>query len=136
MHDIKAIRDNPTAFDSGLARRGLAPRAEGLIALDETRRTAILDLQRAQERRNAASKEIGAAMARKDAAAADALKAEVAGLKASMPELEEAERGRTSRSTRNSRRSRTFPSTTCPTARTRGKTSRCADGVRRPRSPV
>ncbi len=92
MHDIKAIRDDPQAFDKGLARRGLPPRAESLIGLDEKRRAAIADLQRAQERRNAASKEIGAAMARKDAAAADDLKAEVAGLKATMPELEAAER--------------------------------------------
>ncbi len=92
MHDIKAIRDNPQAFDAGLARRGLSPLAESLIALDEKRRAAILDLQRAQERRNAASKEIGAAMARKDTQAADDLKAEVAGLKTTMPELEAAER--------------------------------------------
>ena len=92
MHDIKAIRDNPQAFDAGLARRGLSPLAESLIALDEKRRAAILDLQRAQERRNAASKEIGAAMARKDTQAADDLKAEVAGLKATMPELERIER--------------------------------------------
>ena len=92
MHDIKAIRDNPQAFDEGLARRGLSRPAESLIALDEKRRAAILDLQRAQERRNAASKEIGAAMARKDAQAADDLKAEVAGLKATMPELEAVER--------------------------------------------
>ncbi len=92
MHDIKAIRDNPQAFDAGLARRGLSPLAESLIALDEKRRAAILDLQRAQERRNAASKEIGAAMARKDLATADDLKAEVAGLKATMPELEAVER--------------------------------------------
>ena len=92
MHDIKAIRDDPKVFDAGLARRGLPPRAESLIGLDEKRRAAISDLQRAQERRNAASKEIGAAMARKDAAAADDLKAEVAGLKATMPELEAAER--------------------------------------------
>ncbi len=92
MHDIKAIRDNPEAFDAGLARRGLPPRAQSLIALDERRRAAIADLQRAQERRNAASKAIGAAMARKDMAAADDLKAEVAGLKATMPELEAAER--------------------------------------------
>ncbi len=92
MHDIKAIRDNPEAFDEGLARRGLAPRADSLIALDEKRRAAILDLQRAQERRNAASKAIGAAMARKDVEAAEDLKAEVAGLKATMPELEKAER--------------------------------------------
>ena len=92
MHDIKAIRENPKAFDEGLARRWLAPRADSLIALDESRRAAILELQRAQERRNAASKEIGAAMARKDAAAANDLRAEVAGLKATMPELEAAER--------------------------------------------
>jgi len=92
MHDIKAIRDNPKAFDEGLARRWLDPRADSLIALDETRRAAILGLQKAQERRNAASKEIGAAMARKDAAAAEALKAEVAAIKTAMPELEAKER--------------------------------------------
>src|SRR5208283_1903088 len=92
MHDINAIRDNSKAFDEGLARRGLPPRADSLTALDEKRRAAILDLQRAQERRNAASKAIGAAMARKDVEAADDLKAEVAGLKATMPELEKAER--------------------------------------------
>jgi seryl-tRNA synthetase len=92
MHDIRAIRENPQAFDEGLARRWLPPRADSLIALDESRRAAILELQRAQERRNAASKEIGAAMARKDAAAAEALKAEVAAIKTAMPELEAAER--------------------------------------------
>jgi seryl-tRNA synthetase len=92
MHDIRAIRDNPKAFDEGLGRRSLAPRADSLIALDETRRAAILELQKAQERRNAASKEIGAAMARKDAAAAEALKAEVAAIKTAMPELEAKER--------------------------------------------
>ncbi len=54
MHDIKAIRDNPQAFDEALARRALGPRAAELIALDESRRAAILELQRAQERRNAA----------------------------------------------------------------------------------
>jgi seryl-tRNA synthetase len=92
MHDIKAIRDNPDAFDDGLRRRGLGPSAESLLALDEKRRAAILALQTAQERRNAASKQIGLAMARKDLVAADDYKAEVAGLKAAMPELEVAER--------------------------------------------
>ena len=92
MHDIRLIRENPKAFDEGLARRWLPPRADSLIALDESRRAAILELQKAQERRNAASKEIGAAMARKDAAAAEALKAEVAAIKTGMPELEAAER--------------------------------------------
>jgi seryl-tRNA synthetase len=81
MHDIKQIRDNPAAFDAGLKARGLEPLSPSLIALDDRRRKVIADLQGAQERRNAASKEIGAAIARKDMAAADALKAEVAGLK-------------------------------------------------------
>ena len=92
MHDIKAIRDNPDAFDEGLARRGVSPKAQALIALDEKRRSAILELQRAQERRNAASKQIGQAMARGDKAAAEDFRAEVAGVKAAMPELEKAER--------------------------------------------
>jgi seryl-tRNA synthetase len=81
MHDIKLIRDNPAAFDAGLKARGLEALSASLIALDDRRRKVIADLQGAQERRNAASKEIGAAIARKDVAAADALKAEVAGLK-------------------------------------------------------
>jgi seryl-tRNA synthetase len=92
MHDIKAIRENPEAFDEGLRRRGLSPRAESLIALDEKRRAAIAALQHAQERRNAASKQIGAAMARKDIVAAEDFRAEVAEAKAKMPELEAAER--------------------------------------------
>ena len=92
MHDIKLIRDDAAAFDAGLARRGSPPRAAELIALDDARRVAIAGLQKAQERRNAASKEIGAAAARKDAAAADALKAEVAKIKQTMPDLEAAEK--------------------------------------------
>src|ERR1700729_3583907 len=92
MHDIRAIRENPEAFDQGLGRRGLSPRAQELIALDEKRRAAILALQAAQERRNAISKQIGVAMARKDTVAANDFRAEVAGLKATMPELEAAER--------------------------------------------
>jgi seryl-tRNA synthetase len=92
MHDIRAIRENPEAFDEGLRRRGLSPRAESLIALDEKRRAAIAALQHAQERRNAASKQIGAAMARKDSVAAEDFRAEVAEAKAKMPELEAAER--------------------------------------------
>jgi seryl-tRNA synthetase len=81
MHDIKLIRDNPAAFDAGLKARGLSPLSASLIAIDDRRRKVIAELQVMQERRNAASKDIGAAMGRKDMAAADALKAEVAGLK-------------------------------------------------------
>jgi seryl-tRNA synthetase len=97
MHDIKAIRDDPEAFDNALARRSLPPRAGDLMALDDSRRAAILALQKAQERRNAASKEIGAAMGRKDAAAADAIKEEVARLKLAMPDMEAAEKAAAAR---------------------------------------
>jgi seryl-tRNA synthetase len=92
MYDIKWIRDNAAAFDEGRRRRGLEPLAERLLALDDSRRAAIGALQAAQERRNAASKEIGLAMREKDAARAEALKAEVATLKENFPQLEQEER--------------------------------------------
>jgi seryl-tRNA synthetase len=88
MHDIRLIRDNPEAFDAGLARRGLAPLAAELIALDEERRALTTQVQVAQSRRNEASKLIGAAMGKGDKDAAEALKAEVAALKDEMPALE------------------------------------------------
>ena len=81
MLDIKWIRENPEALDEALAKRGAAAQSAQLIALDEARRSHVGNLQALQERRNAASKEIGKAMAAKDQAAADSLKAEVAKLK-------------------------------------------------------
>ena len=92
MHDIRWIRDNPEAFDAALATRGRSPLASDLIALDDARKAAIARLQAGQERRNAASKEIGQAMAAKDTARADALKAEVAGLKDTMATAEAADK--------------------------------------------
>ncbi len=83
MHDIKFIRDNPDAFDSALRRRGLAPEAKRLIELDEKRRAKILELETAQARRNAASKEIGEAKKNKDEEKAKGLLSEVAALKES-----------------------------------------------------
>lgn len=88
MHDIRLIRENPEAFDAGLARRGLGPEAARLIALDEARREAVTAAQQAQSRRNEASKAIGAAMAAGDTARAEALKAEVAALKEELPARE------------------------------------------------
>src|SRR5690349_18272944 len=90
MHDIKAIRDNPQAFDAGLKRRGLSAMSPSLLAIDERRRGAILASEQAQARRNAASKEIGDAKKAKDEARAGKLMAEVAELKTKMPELEAA----------------------------------------------
>ncbi|MET0970333.1 MAG: serine--tRNA ligase [Tardiphaga sp.] len=90
MHDIRAIRDNPDAFDAALKRRGLAAMSASLMALDETRRTAILASEQAQARRNAASKDIGEAKKSKDDARANALMAEVTELKTTMPAMEAA----------------------------------------------
>lgn len=92
MYDIKWIRENAEAFDTGLKRRGLAPLSASLLALDDARRAAIAKAQSAQERRNALSKEIGKAMGAKDLALAEKLKAEVAALKDSQPALEAEEK--------------------------------------------
>src|SRR5438874_6693414 len=91
MHDIRFIREYPDAFDRALARRGLAPESKRLIALDETRRQKILELETAQARRNAASKEIGEAKKTKNEKKAAELMAEVAALKETIPALEAAE---------------------------------------------
>src|ERR1700730_8850150 len=92
MHDIRFIRDNPGAFDRALKRRGLPPEAQRLIALDEQRRAKILELETAQARRNAASKEIGEAKKSKDEVKAKSLMAEVATLKDSIPAMEAQEK--------------------------------------------
>jgi seryl-tRNA synthetase len=92
MHDIRFIRDNPDAFDHALARRGLPPQAQRLIALDEQRRAKILALETAQARRNAASKEIGEAKKNKDEEKAKALLAEVGALKETIPAMEAEEK--------------------------------------------
>ena len=69
MFDIKWIRDNPREFDAGLTRRGLAPQAAEIVALDAERRKAVTAAQNIQSRRNALSKEIGAAKSKGDDAA-------------------------------------------------------------------
>jgi seryl-tRNA synthetase len=92
MYDIKWIRENAEVFDRGLKRRDLKPLAEELLARDDTRRAAIANAQKVQERRNAASKEIGAAMKAGDTARAEALKLEVADLKTALAAYEAEER--------------------------------------------
>ncbi|PHP67975.1 serine--tRNA ligase [Zhengella mangrovi] len=92
MLDIKWIRENPEALDQALARRGAEPQAAALIALDEDRRAHISRLQALQERRNAASREIGKAMGQKDLETAEKLKAEVAAIKAELQSGETVER--------------------------------------------
>lgn len=62
MHDIRAIRETPDAFDAGLARRGLPPRAAEVLELDQRLRTALTAAQNAQAQINALSRDIGQAM--------------------------------------------------------------------------
>jgi len=90
MHDLRLIRDNPEAFDRGLARRGLSPLAGEILELDARRRAAQTTLQELQARRNESSKEIG--KAKREGRDADALMAEVAGLKERIQQTEDDER--------------------------------------------
>ncbi len=92
MHDLKTIRENPVAFDAALARRGAAPVAADLLAIDEQKRGAQTALQNALATRNEASKAIGAAKGKGDNEAAERLMAQVASLKEQLPELEANER--------------------------------------------
>ena len=97
MLDIKWIRENPKALADALVKRGEEADAakaivDELIARDEARRQHLVELQEAQERRNAASKEIGNAMRDKDMALADKLKAEVGEIKSFIQWAEASER--------------------------------------------
>jgi seryl-tRNA synthetase len=94
MHDIRAIRDDPQAFDRGWAARGLSPQTPAILALDAELRAGQTELQTAQSRRNEASKLIGMAKAKKDEAAAAAVMAEVEQLKGAIAELTDLERAR------------------------------------------
>ncbi len=92
MHDLRLIRENPEAFDAALTRRGAEPASPRILELDERRRALATRMQEAQSRRNEASKAIGKAMGQGDTATAEALKAEVAEIKQTLPTLEEEER--------------------------------------------
>jgi len=87
MLDIRWIRENPKALVDALVKRGQPSDAaqstvDDLVAKDEARREHVSKLQQAQERRNAASKEIGNAMRSGDMALAERLKEEVGEIKA------------------------------------------------------
>ncbi|PWS36270.1 serine--tRNA ligase [Falsiroseomonas bella] len=77
MHDIRALRADPAAFDAALARRGMAPASAEALRLDDLRVEATRIVQAAQTTRNELSRQIGAAMKAGDAATAERLKAEV-----------------------------------------------------------
>ncbi|MEP3441744.1 MAG: serine--tRNA ligase [Sulfitobacter sp.] len=95
MHDIRAIRENPDAFDAALARRGDAALSSQILELDGARRAKIQAAEAAQADQNAASKQVGAAKAKGDDAEFERLralvsekKAEVAAMQAEAKELD------------------------------------------------
>ncbi|MCK8464759.1 serine--tRNA ligase [Aliiroseovarius sp. S1339] len=89
MHDIRLIRDNPEAFDAGMARRGLSPLSGEILALDEARRASILAAETAQAEANKAAKSVGAAKASGDETEFERLRALVADKKSEIAKLNE-----------------------------------------------
>ncbi|MBY4895117.1 serine--tRNA ligase [Rhodobacteraceae bacterium N5(2021)] len=94
MHDIRAIRENPAAFDAALALRGLSPVSSDILAIDEARRAAITQAETAQADRNAASKEVGKAKASGDEAEFERLRTLVAAKKDEIARLDEEAKAR------------------------------------------
>ncbi|MCC5959667.1 MAG: serine--tRNA ligase [Rhodobacteraceae bacterium] len=89
MHDIRAIRENPAAFDAAFARRGLAAQSGRILDIDQARRAAISAVETAKAAQNAASKQVGAAKAKGDEAEFERLRALVADKKAEIATLED-----------------------------------------------
>jgi seryl-tRNA synthetase len=88
MHDIRAIRENPAAFDAALARRGVEGASSEILKVDEARRACILKAETAQAEQNKASKEVGAAKAKGDEAEFERLRALVAEKKAEVAAMQ------------------------------------------------
>ena len=81
MHDIRLIRDDPDAFDKGMARRGLTAASGPILAADSLHRAVLSAAQTAQAQANAIAKRIGAAVAQADRHEVDRLKGEAQALK-------------------------------------------------------
>ncbi|GAA0579973.1 serine--tRNA ligase [Craurococcus roseus] len=86
MHDVRAIRADPAAFDAALARRGLPPASGAVLAEDVRRRAAQTALEAKQARRNALAREIG--QGKRGGGDTSALEAEATALRAEMEGLE------------------------------------------------
>ena len=94
MHDIRAIRENPAAFDAALARRGKASVSSQIQALDSERRACIQEAEAAQAEINRASKQVGAAKAKGDEAEFERLRGLVSEKKAQVIHLTEQAKGK------------------------------------------
>ncbi|MES2984989.1 MAG: serine--tRNA ligase [Pseudomonadota bacterium] len=91
MHDIKAIRENPAAFDDALARRSLPAQSATLLALDAAKREEMTELQNLQAQRNDVAKRIPEAKKKGEDIAAllaegNAIKEKIAALEAAQNE--------------------------------------------------
>ena len=100
MLDLKLIRDNPEILKNALMARGQSADAadtllESIQELDNQRRQQITALQDAQTKRNQISKLVGKAKAEKREGDAEALMAEIAGLKNMIAEAEGEEKSLT-----------------------------------------
>lgn len=82
MLDITLIRQAPVAFDQNIARRGLPPQAERLLALDEQVRALVTQITTLQTQRNQASQQF------REAEDAEAVKTQVTGIKTEIEKLE------------------------------------------------
>ncbi|MFT7047400.1 MAG: seryl-tRNA synthetase [Celeribacter sp.] len=87
MHDIKAIRENPDAFDAAMARRGLSGLSSQILEIDSARRALIAGAEEAKATQNKASKEVGAAKGRGDEEEFQRLRALVSESKANIARL-------------------------------------------------
>ncbi|MFN3525176.1 MAG: serine--tRNA ligase [Paracoccus sp. (in: a-proteobacteria)] len=84
MHDIRAIRENPEAFEAALNRRGLSGMTSQILSLDAERRARIAEAEAAQAEQNRASKDVGAAKARGDDAEFERLRRRIAATRATL----------------------------------------------------
>jgi seryl-tRNA synthetase len=91
MLDIKAIREQPNEVRQRLATRGAGDegRIDEVLALDEQRRKALSGVEALKAQRNRVSKEIGALMARKQLAEAEAKKVETRAIGDRIAELDQ-----------------------------------------------
>ncbi|MBS1024339.1 serine--tRNA ligase [Gluconobacter cerinus] len=87
MHDLKALRADPAAFDAALERRGLSPVGQKIVSEDEERRAALAALQEAQATRKTLAKEIG--QGKRTGADTSALEAQAVELRDRITGLEE-----------------------------------------------
>jgi seryl-tRNA synthetase len=92
MLSLQTLREQPEQAIQNLERKYLAnarQRVEALLLLDQQRRSTILVLEQNQAEMNRLAKEIGQAMAQKNAALADTLKTQTADLKATISTAED-----------------------------------------------